>query len=169
MDSLGGYFREEREAQGLTFEQLATSTRIRESYLQALEDGHFNLLPEKVFVKGFVRAYAQALGLDEEEALRRFSIAAMFYYQKEEEEQQQVIQREEDDRKGKADRNAVGILTGVILIGLVFILSYEQPSSPTPQTSSTPESTPPTSSVPIVEPEIITCLLYTSPSPRDRG
>ena len=152
MDSLGEYFREEREAQGLTFEQLAASTKIQESYLEALEDERFNLLPQKVFAKGFVRTYARALGLDEEEAVRLFWESARSYYQKEEEEQQQIIQREEDDRKGKADRNAVSILTGVILIGLVFIifiLSREQSSSPSLPSSSTQKSISPVTSVPI--------------------
>ena len=152
MDSLGEYFREEREAQGLTFEELVASTKNQESYLRALEDECFNLLPQKVFAKGFVRTYARALGLDEEEAVRLFWESARSYYQKEEEEQQQIIQREEDDRKGKADRNAVSILTGVILIGLVFIifiLSREQSSSPSLPSSSTQKSISPVTSVPI--------------------
>jgi len=130
MDSLGEFFREAREAQGLTFAQVVASTKIQESYIQALEKEHFHVLPEKVFTKGFVRTYARILGIDEEEALRRFSAAAGSYYLEVEEEQQQVIQREEDDRKGKANRNAVIILTGVILIGLVFILPREQSLSP---------------------------------------
>ncbi len=132
MDSLGTFFREAREAKGLTLEQVGASTRIQESYLKAIEEEHFHVLPQKVFTKGFVRTYAQTLGLGEEEALRRFSAAAGSYYLKEEEEHQQIIQREEDDRKGKANRNAVIILTGVILVGLVFILPREQSPSPTP-------------------------------------
>ena len=132
MDSLGTFFREAREAKGLTLEQVGASTRIQESYLKAIEDEHFHVLPQKVFTKGFVRTYAQTLGLDEEEALRRFSAAAGSYYLKKEEEHRQIIQREEEDRKGKANRNAVIILTGVILVGLVFILPREQSPSPTP-------------------------------------
>jgi len=137
MDSLGEFFREAREAQNLTFEQVAASTRIQETYLHALEEERFHLLPEKVFTKGFVRTYARALGLDEEEALRRFAVSSGTYYQKEEDEQQQVLQREEEVRKGKANRNAVVILTGIILIGLIFILPREQSSPP----SSTPPPT----------------------------
>lgn len=131
MDSLGTFFREAREAKDLTLEQVGAITRIQESYLQAIEEENFHMLPQKVFTKGFVRTYAQMLGLDEEEALRRFSAVAGSYYQKEEEEHQQVIKREEEDRKGKANRNAVIILTGVILVGLVFILPNEQSPSPT--------------------------------------
>jgi cytoskeletal protein RodZ len=131
MDSLGTFFREAREAKGLTLEQVGASTRIQESYLKAIEEEHFHVLPQKVFAKGFVRTYAQTLGLDEEEAMQRFSAAAGSYYLKEEEEHQQIIQREEEDRKGKANRNAVIILTGVILVGLVFILPGEQSPSPT--------------------------------------
>ncbi|MDA0737485.1 MAG: DUF4115 domain-containing protein [Nitrospirae bacterium] len=137
MDSLGTFFREAREAQDLTLEQVAASTRIQESYLQALEEERFTVLPQKVFTKGFVRTYARTLGLDEEEAFRRFSASAGSHYQQEEEAQQQVIQREEDDRKGKANRNAVIILTAVILIGLAFILPREQSAPP-----STPASSP---------------------------
>jgi cytoskeleton protein RodZ len=137
MDSLGTFFREAREAQGLSLQEVGASTRIQEFYLNALEEEKFNALPQKVFTKGFVRTYAKTLGLDEEEAVRRFTISAGSYYQKEEEEQQQVIQREEEHRKGKANRNAVIILTGVVLIGLIFILPREQ-SSPPPKSSSPP-------------------------------
>lgn len=138
LDSLGEYFRKAREAQGLTIEQVAATTRIQESYLQALEEERFQALPEKVFTKGFVRTYARTLGLDEEEALRRFAISAGTYYQKEEEEQQQVLQREEETRRSKTNRNAVIILTGVILIGLFFLLPKEQ--SPPPSSGPAKES-----------------------------
>ena len=153
MDSLGTFFREAREAQGLSLQDVGTSTRIQEFYLNALEEEQFDSLPQKVFTKGFVRTYAKTLGLDEEEAVRRFTISAGSYYQKEEEEQQQVIQREEENRKGKANRNAVIILTGVVLIGLIFILPREQ-SSPPPRPSSPPikvtQEPPPESSIPSV-------------------
>ena len=139
MDSLGNFLREAREAQGLTFEQIAASTKIQESYLQAIEEEHFQVLPPKVFTKGFVRTYAQTLGLDEEEAMWRFSAVTGSYYL-EEENHQQVVQRAEDDRKRKANRNAVIILTGITLIGLVFILPREQSPSPTLSQEQRPES-----------------------------
>ena len=153
MDSLGTFFQEAREAQGLTLEQVAASTRIQESYLQALEEERFHALPEKVFTKGFVRTYARTLGVDEEEALRRFSASAGSYYQKEEEEQQQVIQREEESRKGKANRNAVIILTAVILIGLVFILPREQSLLPTSSPSPSQQEKLESPTEPTVQPE----------------
>ena len=136
MDSLGTFFLEAREAQDLTFEQVATLTKIQATYVQALEEERFHALPQKVFTKGFVQTYARTLRLDEKEALRRFSVSAGPYYQKKEEEQRQVRQREEADRKGKANRNTVmndvcrSILTGMILIGFVFILPREQSLSP---------------------------------------
>ncbi len=153
MDSLGTFFREAREAKGLTLEAVAASTRIQESFLKALEEEYFHVLPQKVFTKGFVRTYAQTLGLDEEEAMRRFSAAAGSYYLKEEEEHQQVIQREEDDRKGKANRNAVIILTGVILIGLVFILPREQSPSLTTSQEQKSKTASDVSTQPVDEPE----------------
>src|SRR4029453_14843917 len=45
---------------------LAQQTKIRSKYLRALEDERFELLPAHTYVKGFLRAYADELGLDGE-------------------------------------------------------------------------------------------------------
>ena len=130
MESFGQILKQAREDQSLTVEDLASLTRIQEHYLRALEEDRFEALPQQVFTKGFVRTYARALNMDEDDVMRRFTIASGSHYQHEEEEQEQVKQKIAESRKGKANRNAVVVLTGLILIGLLFILPSEQSSPP---------------------------------------
>ena len=64
---IGAALREERERQGLSLEDLEKRTKIRTRYLRALENEDWDILPGPTYVKGFMRAYADALGLDAEE------------------------------------------------------------------------------------------------------
>ena len=61
-----------REARGLSLQDVADVTRIRRAYLAALEDMRLDQLPSRPFVIGYVRAYAQALGIDQDEAVCKF-------------------------------------------------------------------------------------------------
>jgi cytoskeleton protein RodZ len=61
---IGSSLREARLRQGLDFPALEERTRIRPKYLKALEDERFDLLPAPTYVRGFLRSYAEALGLD---------------------------------------------------------------------------------------------------------
>jgi cytoskeleton protein RodZ len=69
---IGKYLRALREHRGLTLVQVAAETRVRRLYLNALEEGDHSPLPSRPFAVGYVRAYARALGLDEDETVARF-------------------------------------------------------------------------------------------------
>ena len=64
MFEIGSSLREARLRQGLDFPELEQSTKIRAKYLHALEDEQFDVLPAQTYVKGFLRSYAEYLGLD---------------------------------------------------------------------------------------------------------
>src|SRR5689334_18046193 len=64
MFEIGSSLREARLRQGLDFPELEQATKIRGKYLRALEDEEFDVLPAQTYVKGFLRAYAEYLGLD---------------------------------------------------------------------------------------------------------
>ena len=64
MFEIGNSLREARLRQGLDFVEIEQSTKIRGKYLRALEDEQFELLPAETYVKGFLRNYAEYLGLD---------------------------------------------------------------------------------------------------------
>jgi len=61
---LGTSLREARTRQGLDIPQAELATKIRAKYLRALEEEHFDVLPAETYVKGFLRSYAEFLGLD---------------------------------------------------------------------------------------------------------
>src|SRR5829696_6583702 len=64
MFEIGTSLREARLRHGLDFAQLESATKIRGKYLRALEDEQFEQLPSQTYVKGFLRTYADVLGLD---------------------------------------------------------------------------------------------------------
>jgi len=125
-ESVGEFFRQVRETKGLTLDEVAIKTRIHPEYLKALEASNFAKLPEQVFTKGFVRSYARSLGLDEDDAMRRFTVSAGAFYDKHEERERLRQQQVEDERKRKANRKAVIAAAAVAVLGLVLLLTREQ-------------------------------------------
>ncbi|MBW1681900.1 MAG: helix-turn-helix domain-containing protein, partial [Deltaproteobacteria bacterium] len=71
-EGLGDLFRREREARGLGYTEISELTRLRPSFVEAIEEEAWDRLPPPVFVKGFLRSYARVLDLDEEVVLGRF-------------------------------------------------------------------------------------------------
>ena len=72
MTELGSWLRQAREAKRLSLEDVERETRIRAQFLAALEEEDFSRLPGDVYTRGFLRNYASFLGLDPNEALRRY-------------------------------------------------------------------------------------------------
>ena len=75
METLGEYLRNKREEKNISLDQVAQVTKINISYLQAIENDDFHMLPASTFVKGFLRHYAQCIGLDPEDVVFRFKSA----------------------------------------------------------------------------------------------
>ena len=64
MFEIGNSLREARVRRGVEFAQAELGTKIRGKYLRALEEEQFDVLPAQTYVKGFLRTYAEYLGLD---------------------------------------------------------------------------------------------------------
>jgi len=62
--TMGEILRDEREFHRLSLEALAKRTRIRQEYLEALENNQFEKLPAAAFVKGYIKTYGQVFGFD---------------------------------------------------------------------------------------------------------
>ena len=76
MGSFGERLQREREMRGITLEEISESTKITSRCLQALEEEEFDKLPGGIFNKGFVRAYAHYVGIDEDQAVADFVVAS---------------------------------------------------------------------------------------------
>ncbi|MDR4460929.1 MAG: DUF4115 domain-containing protein [Nitrospirales bacterium] len=135
METLGGLFRQTRERQRLSLEQIASRTRIQRHHLHALEEEDFASLPAKVFVKGFVRSYARALGLDEDNAIQLFLTSSSNFYDRTEEEQQHLQVTLQAAHRKRFNWNLVVILF-LAIGGVLFYLLPEQQETLAPTTES---------------------------------
>ncbi len=71
----GVWLRRERELREISLEEIAETTKISKSYLEALEDERFDVLPAPLFAKGFLREYARYVGLDPDEVVNSYLTA----------------------------------------------------------------------------------------------
>src|SRR6201988_2940891 len=72
MGHFGDKFRQAREKKELTLDQVSNVTKISSRMLRAIEEEHFDQLPGGVFNKGFIRAYAKHLGINDQEAVDEY-------------------------------------------------------------------------------------------------
>ena len=73
--TFGEHLKREREMRGVSLEEISTATRISTRFLDALETEQWDRLPGGVFNRGFVRAVAHFLGLDEEALIAEYAMA----------------------------------------------------------------------------------------------
>jgi cytoskeleton protein RodZ len=71
-ESLGKYLKKERELRNISLRDVARNTRVREPFIQALEEDRLDRLPPPTIVKGFLQSYAKYVGLDPNAVLLRF-------------------------------------------------------------------------------------------------
>lgn len=65
LSELGALLRQQREARGLSHEDVATRLKIARRLLQAIEEGEEDFFPHAVYARGFIKAYGAFLGMDE--------------------------------------------------------------------------------------------------------
>jgi len=70
--SPGAYLKNIRLENGISIEAVSGATKIGIDHLIHIEMDHYENLPAEVFVRGFLRAYAKAIGLDDDEVMRRY-------------------------------------------------------------------------------------------------
>jgi cytoskeleton protein RodZ len=70
----GEHLKREREMRGVSLEEISAATRIAPRFLVALENEQWDLLPGGVFNRGFIRAVARFLGLDEDSLVSEYAL-----------------------------------------------------------------------------------------------
>jgi cytoskeletal protein RodZ len=73
MPTVGQYLRELRETKRMSVEEVSRATRVPMSSVERIEADRFDELPGDVFVRGFLKSYARALGATPEEVLARYT------------------------------------------------------------------------------------------------
>ena len=70
MERIGEKLRRRREELGFTIDDIAETTRFRPGLIRAIEEGRLTVFPAEAYLKAFLRAYAETLGLEPEEVIR---------------------------------------------------------------------------------------------------
>jgi cytoskeletal protein RodZ len=78
--TLGSTLKQERERRAMSVSELSRVTRIPVPSLEAIESDRFDELPGEVFVRGFLKAYAQAVGLVPADVLARYTSSRRIAY-----------------------------------------------------------------------------------------
>lgn len=73
MESLGNYLRSRREERRMSAEELSRVTRLPILSVHRIENDQFDELPGEVFVRGFLKSYARAVDLAEDDVLARYT------------------------------------------------------------------------------------------------
>lgn len=163
MDSLGQFLKQQRECKGYSLEDAQEETKIQIKYLKALEQENFDILPGEVFTKGFIRSYADYLGLDPQEAMNKY-YALKGTKQEEEIESNEPVKVKVSGSKENQDKNqkegepaskpkVSPVLTflaiGVIVLGILIYNFYNNiPDEQTPP----PQGVEQTEDIPSQEP-----------------
>ncbi len=140
--TVGEIFRKSRESQGYNLPDIALHLNIGSDHLTAIENDDHATLPQKVYAVGFVRAYADVLGLDNEKMAYLFKIQA--YGKKQVDEHKEFIRAEgkEINTRELVGKNAqlipifVGgliVLGGIITMIVMIVMWLLSPSDPEDQ------------------------------------
>lgn len=147
MGAFGDRLRREREMRGITLDEITESTKVSRRHLEALEGEHFDHLPGGVFNKGFVRAYARFLGIDEDQAVADYSTASNEVPEPEGKFPLEIHQK--PDRDLNPRRSPLPMVFAIAaLIGVLVGYAFWAKSKPHSTESSQQESQVPAASAP---------------------
>ena len=148
MFDIGSSLREARTRQGLDFPELEERTKIRPKYLRALEDERFDLLPAPTYVRGFLRSYAEALGLDGQPFVDEYT--SRFAVEEDAPVRARRAPAPQLDRGGRESRIAVVALLAIAVVTALVIAAWrfggstgqQVPGLTTPKQQPAPSSSP---------------------------
>ena len=121
MFEIGNSLRAARERQGLGYPEIELATKIRAKYIRALEQEDFDAVPGDAYIRGFLRTYAEYLGLDGDVYVDEYASRFLTSWRDE------VPQRPERPRVRRRERHlerraVVLVLAGIALVtALVFV------------------------------------------------
>jgi cytoskeletal protein RodZ len=127
---IGNSLREARERQGLGYPEIELATKIRAKYIRALEEEDFTSIPGDAYIRGFLRTYAEYLGLDGDVYVDEY--ASRFITSWRDELPPRPERRRLPRHERHLERRAVLlVLAGIVLVaGLVFA-AFRLPGSST--------------------------------------
>ena len=129
-DSFGQYLQAIRTEKRISLETVSEETRIRlETLMQIEQEDHENL-PDEVFVKGFLRAYAKAIGANGDEAIRRYRQRLAVYRKVSQSEAELLRSARRFWLRLLLSLSAMALLIVVSIWAISFVGTHPQPTEP---------------------------------------
>jgi len=134
-EDIGTLLKQRREQRGISLEDAALHTRIRKTHLESLENNQFSDLPGQVYVTGFIRVYANYLGLDSNPLLAQLEEVPV--KSKHHSIKLVPVSKAQPGRSGKTAAGktrsvfTLGLLAIVLVAGLVYSLTGQKPDRKT--------------------------------------
>ena len=131
MFEIGHSLREARERQGLGYPEVELATKIRAKYIRALEEEDFTSIPGDAYIRGFLRTYADYLGLDGDVYVDEY--ASRFITSWRDELPPRPERRRVPRRDRRFERRAVLlVLAGIVVVTALVFAAWQIPGSSTP-------------------------------------
>jgi len=127
---IGNSLREARLRQGFELPRVEADTKIRAKYLRALEEEHFEVLPGDTYVKGFLRTYAEYLGLDGQLYVDEYN--SRFARDEEFPPMQSAGPRRRTPARRMESNFVVVALAGIVAVTILVVVAWKFGSSGNP-------------------------------------
>ena len=145
MFDIGSSLREARTRQGLDFNEMEFRTKVRAKYLRALELEEFDQLPGHTYIKGFLRTYAEALGMDGQLYVDEYNSRYVAGEDEQPLRTRRVPTRNRRQRERREARLAAAAVIAIVLLtALVFVAwKFGGPAEPKVQGVNLPPAATP--------------------------
>jgi cytoskeletal protein RodZ len=128
---IGHSLREARERQGLGYPEIELATKIRAKYIRALEEEDFTSIPGDAYIRGFLRSYAEYLGLDGDVYVDEY--ASRFITSWRDELPPRAERRRIPRRERPIERRAVLLaLAGIAIVAVLVFVAFRGSSTHKP-------------------------------------
>jgi len=122
LTELGNRLKEAREARGLSLDDLQDITKIQKRYLKGIEEGNYDSIPGKFYVRAFIKQYGEAVGLDPESLFDEYKHEIPSVYE------EQVVEslsrsgaRKSDDGVSKFLEMLPRIIITLVIVGIIVL------------------------------------------------
>jgi cytoskeleton protein RodZ len=133
---IGNSLREARERQGLGYPEIELATKIRAKYIRALEEEDFTSIPGDAYIRGFLRTYADYLGLDSDVYVDEY--ASRFITSWRDELPPRPERRRVPRHERPFERRAVLlVLAGIVVVTALVFAAWQIPGSSKPAGGTT--------------------------------
>lgn len=158
MSELGQVLQRAREEKGISLDDVQKATKIQRRYLEAIERGHFHILPGHFYARAFIKSYAEAVGLDPNHILSHFQEDLPSQPPQEQMERlrrRRVAQTKEPLQAGRWVTKTLFVLFVVLVIGVIYTAilkgnGYDTSPMPGNNAITTPDVNNPTATTPAV-------------------